>query len=296
MVALSCFTNFTVGKAKIPYNPREFMILNKFSHLSLSGALKSFGLQLLALSLFSCSKTANSTENKAYIAVTHVAYGLGPVNITLDNDSLLPMPLSFGNTSGLPAYPYDTAVSRISNMQLVQGSKILMNGNSAFQQGSYYSIFVFDSLYLNTISLGMLILQNNPPIGSDTVCNFRFLNFSPGLKIGIMLIYIHDTTFHDTVHIAVRDTVVVSPSSFVGNNPSPAAYPFTNSARTAAHTGMNQVIAYIDSVKPNIDSSNWRRLGTLQFESPKSYNLYLQNSFFPGPLLDSLQIVSIPVN
>jgi hypothetical protein len=268
------------------------MILNKFSQLSLCGALKSFSLQLLALSLFSCSKTANSTENKAYIAVTHVAYGLGPVNITLNNDSLLPIPLSFGNTSGSPGNPYDTAVSRISDMQLVQGTQILMHGNSAFQQGSYYSIFVFDSLSLNTISLGMLILQNNPSIRSDTTSNFRFMNFSPGSSIGIMLIYEHDTTIHDTIHIAVRDTVVVDPSSFVGNNPNPAAYTFGN----FAHTGVNQVIAYVDSVRPSIDSSNWRRLGTLLFESPKSYNLYLQNYFFPGQLQDSLQIVSIPVN
>jgi hypothetical protein len=292
MVAKPCFTNFTVGKAKIPYNPREFMILNKFSQFSLSGALKSFSLQLLAFSLFSCSKTANSTENKAYIGVSHVAYGLGPVNITLDNDSLLPAPLTFGNTSGSPGNPYDTAVSRISEMQLVQGTQILMHGNSAFQQGSYYSIFVFDSIYMNTISIGMLILQNNPSSNSDTTCNFRFLNFSPGSTIGVMLIYVHDTTFHDTVHIATRDTVIIGPSSFVGDNPSPAAYPFNY----YAHTGMNQVIAYVDSVRPRFDSSNWRRLGTLSFDSPKSYNLFLQNYFFPGQLQDSLQIVSIPVN
>jgi hypothetical protein len=300
MVTKPCFTNFTVGKAKIPYNLREFMILNKFSHISLSGALKSFSLQLLALSLFSCSKTANSNGNKAYIAVTHVAYGLGPINIALDKDSLLPAPLSFGNTSGSPGNPYDTAVSRISDMELVQGSQILMQGNSAFQQGSYYSIFVFDSLHLDSISLGMLILQNNPPSGSDTSCTFRFLNFSPGSKIGIMLIYVHDTTFvtinDSVIHIAVRDTVVVGPSSFVANNPSPAAYPFSNSARSNAHTGTNQVIAYVDSVRPRSDSSNWRRLGTLLFESPKSYNLYLQNYFFPGPQQDTLQILSIPVN
>jgi hypothetical protein len=297
MVTKPCFTNFTVGKAKIPYNPREFMILNKFSHLSLSGALKTFSLQLLALSLFfSCSKTANSTENKAYIGVTHVAYGLGPINITLDGDSLLPAPLPFGATSGLPSYPYDTAVSRVSNMQLIQGNQIIIQGNSAFQQGSHYSIFVFDSLSVNTISVGMLILQNNPPGGNDTTCNFRFMNFSPGSNIGIMLIYVHDTTFHDTITIATRDTVVVALGSFVGDNPSPAAYPFTNAPYTAAHAGLNQVIAYVDSARPNIDSSNWRRLGTLMFNTPKSYNLYLQNYFFPGPLQDSLQIVSFPVN
>src|SRR5664279_2063887 len=116
------------------------MILNKFSQLSYFSVLKSLCFQLLAISLFSCSKTANSNENKAFIGVTHVAYGTGPINITLDGDSLLPFPLSFGNTSGLPGNPYDTATSRISEMQLVHGATPLLQGNSAFQQGSYYSI------------------------------------------------------------------------------------------------------------------------------------------------------------
>ncbi len=274
------------------------MILNKFSPFSHSGILKSFSVQLLVLCLFSCSKTANSTENKSYIGVTHVAYGVGPINITLDGDSLIPAPLPFGATSGLPSYPYDTAVSRVSQMELVQGNTIILQGNSAFQQGSFYSIFVYDTLNKDTATVGMLILQNNPPGANDTTCNFRFMNFSPGSNIGIMLIYAHDTTLHDTIHIITRDTVVVAPGSFVGNNPSPAAYPFTNSALTGggAHTGTNQVIAYVDSVGPNSDSSNWRRLGTLQFETTKSYNLYLQNYFFPGPQQDSLEIVSFPVN
>jgi len=296
MVAKACFTNFTSGKAKIPNNPREFMILNKFSPISLSGVLKSFSLQLLALSLFSCSKTANSNGNKAFIAVTHVAYGVGPVNITLDNDSLLPAPLAFGNTSGSPGNPYDTATSRISEMQLVQGTKVVIQGNSAFQQGSYYSIFVYDSLSVNTSFIGMIILQNSPSTRSDTSSNFRFMNFSPGSAIGIMLVYIHDTTFQITpdsaINIAVRDTLRIGPSSFVGNNPSPAAYPFSY----YAHAGMNQVFAYVDSLNPRPDSSNIRRLGNLFFDSPKSYNLYLQNYFFPTTMQDSLQIVSIPVN
>ena len=275
------------------------MILNKFSHFSLSGAIKTISFQVLVLSLFSCSKTANNKENKAYVAVTHVAYGTGPVNITLDGDSLLPVPLSFGNTSGYAGNHYDTATSRVSFMQLIQGATVLSSGNSAFQQGSYYSIFVYDTLNTNTI--GLLILQNNPPRGPDTTSNFRFLNFSPGSSIGIMLVYTHDTTLYfprrdtvgiDTVNIAVRDTVRVGPSNFVGHNPSPAAYPFNY----YAHVGINQVFAFIDSTRPRPDSSNIRRLSDLELDSAKSYNLYLQNFFFPGPLGDSLQIISIPVN
>ena len=301
MVAKACFTNFTFGKAKIPHNPREFMILNKFSQLSLSGALKSFCLQLLALSLFSCSKTANSNGNKAFIGVTHVAYGTGPINITLEGDSLLPQPLLFGNTSGSAGNQYDTATSRVSYMQLVQGTTPLLQGNSAFQQGSYYSIFVYDTL--DSRSIGMLILQNNPPPpnSSDTISNFRFMNFSPQSSIGIILVYTFDTSIHiiDTafqdsvLHIAVRDTVVLGLNAFVGYNPLPAAYPFNY----YPHAGINQVFAYVDSTNPRPpDSSNIRRLGTLQFLASKSYNLYLQNYFFPGPQQDSLQIISVPVN
>lgn len=294
MVTKACFTNFAHRKAKIPYNPRDFMILNKFSPFSLFRVFKSFGIQLLVLSLFSCSKTANSTENKAYVGVTNVAYGIGPVNITLDGDSLLPAPLPFGSTSGTPSYPYDTAVSRVSQMELVQGNQIVMQGNSAFQQGTFYSIFVFDSLNKDSAAVGMLILQNNPYVKSDTTCTFRFMNFSPGSALGIVLIYVHDTTFHDTIHIHTRDTVRIGLSNFVGRNPNPAAYTISFSA----HTGLNQVLAYTDSANGNArpDSSNYRRLGNLMFNSPSSYNVYLQNYFFPGPLQDSLQIVSFPMN
>lgn len=266
------------------------MILNKFRQFSTYSVLKSISLQFLALCLFSCSKTANSNGNKAYIGVTHVAYATGPVNITLDGDSLLPSPLSFGNTSGMAGNPYDTATSRISEMQLVQGTNVLLQGNSTFQQGSYYTVFVYDTLDIR--SVGLLILQNSPSIRLDTTANFRFLNFSPGSAIGIMLVYSHDTTIDDTVNIAVRETVVVGPSVFVGYNPSPAAYPFSY----YAHTGLNQVFAFIDSTNPRPDSSNIRSLGTLQFESTKGYNLYLQNYFFQGQIQDSLQIVSVPVN
>jgi hypothetical protein len=270
------------------------MILNKFRQFSRYSFLKSISVLFLALSLFSCSKTANSNENKAYIAVSHVAYGTGPVNITLNGDSLMPLPLSFGYTSGIQGNSYDTATSRISQMQLVQGTSVLLSGNSTFQQGSYYSVFVYDTL--DTRSIGLLILQNSPSIRSDTLSNFRFMNFSPASAIGIILCYKHDTairTINDTlIYITVRDTVIIGTSPFVGYNPIPAAYPFSN----FAHTGLNNVFAYIDSSNARPDSSNIRKLGTLQFDMNKSYNLYLQNYFFQGQIQDSLQIVSVPVN
>jgi hypothetical protein len=268
------------------------MILNKFRHRSLFHLCKALSLQLLAISLFSCAKTANSNANKSYVALTHVAYGVGPLNLALDGDSLIPAPVAFGNTSGTQGYPYDTTTSRVDFMQLIQGSDILLGGNSAFQQGTHYSIFAYDTLDQRSISL--IILQDNPSFRTDTIVNFRFLNFSPGSQIGIKLIYAHDTTIRDTILIKVRDTVVIPLSLFVGYNPNPALYPFIYNA----HVGKNQVFAYIDSARPRsiFDSSNFKRLDTLQFDISKSYNIYLQGYFDSTSAQNKLQIKSVQLN
>jgi hypothetical protein len=289
MVKKHCFANFMHSKGKNQNNPREFMILNKFSNFSIARKLKSFSLQLLALSLFSCYKTANINANKAFVALTHVAYGVGSLNIALDGENLLPNRIPFGTTSGTPGSPYDTTTSRISQMQLM-GDTVLLAGNAAFQQAEYYSIFAYDALNINTIAI--LILQDNLVIPKDTLVNFRFLNFSPGSTIGIRLIYTHDTTITtilDTIHISVRDTVNISPSPFVGYNPNPVSYPFNHTA----HIGKNQVFAFVDSARPAADSSNFRSLGALQLDSTKSYNIYLQGYFNAGSGQDSLQIKSV---
>src|SRR5271165_6365017 len=118
------------------------MILNKFNAVSFFHHLKAFSLQLLALGLFSCSKTANSHQNKAFIGVTHVAYGLGPVKITLSGISLFPVPLAFGQSSGIAGgNPYDTTTAGIQDLAVYQGTVSpppFISGNAAFQQGNYY--------------------------------------------------------------------------------------------------------------------------------------------------------------
>ena len=43
------------------------MILSKFSSVSLAARLKTISLQLIALSLFSCNKTANINANKSFV-------------------------------------------------------------------------------------------------------------------------------------------------------------------------------------------------------------------------------------
>jgi hypothetical protein len=266
------------------------MMLNKFRSRSIFHLFKALSFQLLAISLFSCAKTSNSNANKSYVALTHVAYGVGPLNLFLDGDSLLPAPVSFSNTSGTPGYPYDTTTSRVDFMQLIQGSNTLLGGNSAFQQGTHYSIFAYDTLDERTISL--IILQDNPSFRTDTIVNIRFLNFSPGSQIGIKLIYKHDTTIRDTINIMVRDTVIIPLSLFVGYNPNPALYTFNYNA----HVGINQVFAYIDSAGPRSDGSNIKKLDSLQFDISKSYNIYLQGYFDSTSAQNKLQIKSVQLN
>src|SRR5882762_4099566 len=116
------------------------MILNKISNISLSGKLRALSLQLLALSLFSCNKTANINGNKSYVALTHLAYGVGAINLSLNGIPLFPDSLSFGKTTGSDGNPYDTTISQVSLMKiyLAGDTSINVSGNAAFRQGGQY--------------------------------------------------------------------------------------------------------------------------------------------------------------
>jgi hypothetical protein len=276
------------------------MIFNKFRPIFFCNRIKALSLQLLALSLFSCNKSANINANKSFVGLTHVAYGLGPISLTLDGKLLFANPLAFGLTTGLDGNPYDTTVSRISDMNifLAQDTTMSIHGNAAFQQGYHYSIFFYDTLDHNSVTL--IILQDNPPVYYDTVTSFRFMNFSPGSNIGLKLIYKNDYYINDTFLVSVRDTTIIGPSQFVGYNPNPGFYTFS----WTAHNGINQVFAFwdsanptIDSLNPALDSTNFMRLDSLQFDSTKSYNVYLQGFLdSPNSQQNKLQIKSVRVN
>jgi hypothetical protein len=276
------------------------MIFNKFRLTSFCDKIKALCLQLLALSLFSCNKSANINANKSFVGLTHVAYGVGPISLTLDGTLLFTNPLAFGLTTGVDGNPYDTTISRISYMDifLAQDSSMSVHGNAAFQQGNHYSIFFFDTLDSRSVSL--IILQDNPPVYYDTITTFRFMNFSPGSSIGLKLIFTKDYYINDTILVSVRDTTIIGPSPFIGNNPNPVYYTFSQ----YVHIGMNQVFAFwdsanptIDSLNPALDSANFLRLDSLQFDSTKSYNVYLQGFLdSPNSLQNKLQIKSVRVN
>ncbi len=271
------------------------MILNKFSNIGLSNKIKSLLLQLLALSLFSCNKSANENANKSFIGLTHVAYGVGPISMTINGSLLFSSPLAFGLTTGIDGNPYDTTVSRISEMNifLSQDSSMNLKGNAAFQQGSHYSAFFYDTL--DSRSVGLIIFQDNPPVIYDTVTTIRFINFSPGTSMGIKLIYARVDKINDTLSIYVNDTINIGPSLFVGYNPNPTSSVYNFGQYV--HNGMNQVFAFLDSANPTSDSSNFIRMDSLQFDSTKNYNIYLQGFFSHDTTLpNKLQIKSVRVN
>ncbi|HTD39429.1 MAG TPA: hypothetical protein VK671_02325 [Mucilaginibacter sp.] len=275
------------------------MIFNKFRPISFCNKLKAFSFQLLALSLFSCNKSANINANKSFVGLTHVAYGVGPVSMTIDGTLLYSNPLAFGLTTGVDGNPYDTTISRISDMNifLAQDTSMNIHGNAAFQQGGHYSIFFFDTLNSNSTTL--IILQDNPPVRYDTFTTIRFMNFSPGSYIGLKLIYKNDYLI-DTFHISVRDTIITGITPFIGYNPNPGLYTFSQ----LVHIGTNQIFAFtdssnprIDSLNPSLDSTNFIRLDSLQFDSTKSYNVYLQGFLdSPNSQQNKLMIKSVRVN
>jgi hypothetical protein len=247
------------------------MILNKFHPLTVHFNPKALGTKLLTfclISLFSCNKTANISGNKSYVALTHLAYGVGAIKLTLNGKPLFPDSLSFSQATGDSTNPYDTTISQVSLMSifLAQDTSVHISGNAAFRQGGQYSIFFFDSLDYKSVSL--IILQDNPPIRTDTFTYYRYMNFSPGDTLwGLKLL-------NNRKDSLAADTVIIYPSLFVGFNNNPGAYPFN-----LIRSGNYSAFAYRDSSNPAPDGSNIVSLGNIQIDSMVNYNIYLQGFY-----------------
>jgi Domain of unknown function (DUF4397) len=235
------------------------MILNKFSRVSLASRLKTISLQLIALSLFSCNKTANINANKAFVSFTHVAYNVDSLTLKINGTTVF---------SGIPydsatGHPYATVTSQISNTTILENSDSFLTGFSSFRQGAYYSIYIYDTLDMNTKS--MIILQDNPPLNSDTTISVRYMNFAPSSLIGLLLV----NTRHGSIPVA-SDTFVISPANFVGVNINPAVYTFQ-----PILAGTYNITAFTDSARPAPDSSNFRSMGNWTFDITSNYNFLL---------------------
>ena len=155
------------------------------------------------------------------------------------------------------------------NILLALNSSVIISGNAAFRQGAQYSIFFYDTLSATAAAVGLIILQDNPTIRTDTFTNYRYMNFSPGDTIwGLKLI----NNRKDIPYAA--DTVVIPASPFVGFNNNPGAYPFQT-----IRSGNYSVFAYRDSSNPAPDRSNLDSLGNIQIDSLVNYYIYLQGFY-----------------
>ena len=268
------------------------MILNKFHFHSNLANPKALSVKLLAfclIILFSCNKSSNINANTAYVALTHVAYNLPPIGLSLSGDSsVFSAPLPFGQTTGTPGNPYSTTPSRVSRMSIYLASDTAVNihGNAAFRQGAHYSIFFFDSLDQNVVNL--IVLQDNTTILQDTFTYYRYMNFVPGDTLwGLELI----NNRKDFRYAA--DTIIFPSSPFVGLNTNPAAYPMTNTMRT----GNYNAFAFLNNANPIADTSLLVPLGAIQIDSLVNYNIYLQGVYGSDTTTaNKFQLKYVPLN
>jgi hypothetical protein len=234
------------------------MILNKFSNVSLAGRLKTISLRLIALSLFACNKTANISSNKAFVSFTHVAYNVGPLTLRI-NDITVFSEIPYDSATG---HPYATVTSQISNTSIIENNDSFLSGFSSFRQGAYYSIYIYDTL--DGSSKNMIILQDNPPLNTDSTVSIRYMNFAPSSLFGILLINKRqDIPF-------AGDTITISPAPFVGLNINPAAYTFR-----PILAGTYDIFAFTDSTRAAPDSSNIRFMGNFPISITSNYNFNL---------------------
>lgn len=235
------------------------MILNKFSSVSLAARLKTISLQLIVLSAFSCNKTANINANKAFVSFTHVAYQVDPLTLIINDDTLFKA-IPYDSATGAP---YASVTSQVSNTSILENNDIFLSGFSSFRQGAHYSIYIYDTLDAGTKS--MIILQDNPPLNSDTTVSIRYMNFTPSSSMGLLLV----NTRHGSNPNAY-DSIVISPEIFVGFNINPAAYTFR-----PLLAGNYDVTAFTDSARPAPDGSNLRKMGNWTFNIISNYNFNL---------------------
>ncbi len=217
------------------------------------------------------------------MAVTHVAYGEVPLLVSFESQNLFQSPLPFGQTSGYNDNPYDTTTTGVRNLALLDGTKVLLQGNTALQQGGHFSMFIYDTLDKN--SLAVLILQDNQGNRTDTFTYIRFLNFAPASKLDFLLTRTIDTVLSSVgVDSLIIDSIHTGYKLFVGNNVNPNNYPFQ-----LTHIGY-----YKAQVSPN--DTTYFTLDSLHVDSLKIYNVYLQGFLGDSTSINKLQLKSFPLN
>jgi hypothetical protein len=225
-----------------------------------------FGFLALLVMAAACSKSAGVRENTAFVAITQTVPGISPLDILSDGTSVLGGSLlGYGQTTGTAGNPYVQATAGVRLMKIIAGTQTLNQGNTAFQQGYHYSLFVYDSLQNDSVKL--FILQDNQAARTDTFTYVRFINFSPGTYLNLVL-------------TNQQDTIVTGFLPYAGNKQNTNFYPY----RTV-HIGYYGVRAFVDTLY-----SNSFALDSFQIDFTKIYTGYLEGKG------DSIRLKSIQYN
>ena len=235
--------------------------------------LERFGFRVFFLFFLftACNKSSKVHENKAFVTITNTSPGSSPIDVISDGSSILGGTiLSYNQTTGTPGKPYIQATAGVSQLAVTEGMETVLKGNTAFQQGLYYSLFVYDTL--TNDSLKLFILQDNLQTRTDTFTYVRFINFSPGTFLNLLLT-------ND------KDTVGTGFMPYAGNKLNPTDYYYQ-----ILRIGSYGVRAFRDTLYANSVP-----LDSLQIDSTKIYTVFLQG--FPDSTgKDSLMLKSIQHN
>ena len=209
-----------------------------------------FCTSCLFLLNISCNKSSGVNENKAYVTVTHLAPGFSSLDVLYGGASILGGGgLTYDQTSGDSLNPYILATAGVRALQITAGADTVLQGNTAFQRGLHYSLFFYDTL--KNDSLKMFILQDELQPRTDTFSLVRFINFSPGPSLNLVL-------------TSIRDTIATGFQVFAGAKLKPSYYKFN-----LLHIGSYAARAYRDDV-------NFIPLDSLRVDSAKIYTIFLQ--------------------
>jgi hypothetical protein len=200
----------------------------------------------------SCNKSSGVNKNKAFVTVAHVAPGFSNLDVLYNGASILgDTGLDYNEISGTPENPYVEATAGVRLLQITGISDTILQGNTAFQQGLHYSVFLYDTL--KNDSLKMFILQDNLQLYRDTITYVRFMNFSPGPALNVVL-------------AGKYDTIATGFQEFAGNRLKTSFYTYK-----LMPIGLYEARAWRDTVAAHSIS-----LGNIQIDSLKNYSLFLQ--------------------
>ncbi len=221
-----------------------------------------------ALISLSCNKTGDVASNHANILVINAAPTSASVNVFF-NDKALTVngAIPYDSNSAIPENVYPgNATAGVHDFYILDAANdtLIPSGFTSFQNGQYYSLFVFDTLGASK-RLQTLFLQDNLNIPNDSSCFLRYVNFSPGTYYGL---YMLNITPPDTLHTA-NDTVFLGYKKYAGVSTNPSSYTYTTNPPVKG--GLFDVSVIDTAAIPNTIAHF-----SLNLLGGKSYTLYLQ--------------------